>query len=35
MITLLSLKHRRRSGFIVGGLGVAMVVLIYLFVVPQ
>lgn len=35
MITLLSLKHRRRSGFIVGGLGVAMVVAIYFFLVPQ
>jgi hypothetical protein len=35
MITLLSLRHRRRSGFIVGGLGVAMIVVIYFFVVPQ
>ena len=35
MITLLSLKHRRRSGFIVGGLGVAMVVAIYFFLIPQ
>jgi uncharacterized protein len=35
MITLLSLKHRRRSGFIVGGLGVAMVVAIYAFLIPQ
>ncbi len=35
MITLLSLKHRRRSGFLVGGLGVAMVVAIYLFLIPQ
>jgi hypothetical protein len=35
MITLLSLKHRRRSGFIVGGLGVVMVVAIYFFLIPQ
>jgi hypothetical protein len=35
MITLLSLKHRRRSGFLVGGLGVAMVVAIYVFLIPQ
>ncbi len=35
MITLLSLKHRRRSGFIVGGLGIAMVVVIYFFLIPQ
>jgi len=35
MITLLSLKHRRRSGFIVGGLGVAMVVVIYFFLIPE
>ena len=35
MVTLLSLKHRRRSGFIVGGLGVAMVVAIYVFLIPQ
>jgi uncharacterized protein len=35
MITLLSLKHRRRSGFIVGGLGIAMVVAIYFFLIPK
>jgi len=34
MITLLSLRARRRSGFIVGGLGIAMVVVIYLVFVP-
>lgn len=34
MITLLSLRARRRSGFIIGGLGVAMVVVIYLVFVP-
>jgi len=35
MITLLSLRARRRSGFLVGTLGVATVVLIYMFFVPQ
>ena len=35
MVTLLSLRARRRSGFIVGGLGVAMVVAIYFFLIPQ
>ena len=35
MITLLSLKHRRRSGFVVGSLGVAMVIAIYFFLIPQ
>jgi len=35
MVTLLSLRARRRSGFIIGGLGVAMVVAIYFFVIPQ
>ena len=34
MITLLALRARRRSGFIVGSLGVAMVVVIYFFVIP-
>jgi hypothetical protein len=34
MITLLSLRARRRSGFLIGGAGVAMVVLIYLAFVP-
>jgi hypothetical protein len=35
MITLLALRARRRSGFIVGSLGVAMVVSIYLIWVPR
>jgi uncharacterized protein len=34
MVTLLALRARRRTGFIVGGLGVAMVLLIYLLWVP-
>jgi len=35
MITLLSLRARRRSGFLIGGLGVATILLIYLMFVPQ
>ena len=35
MATLLSLRHRRRSGFLVAGLGVASIVAIYLFLVPK
>ena len=35
MITLFSLRARRRSGFIVGGIGILTVVLIYFVVVPQ
>ncbi len=35
MVTLLALRARRRSGFIIGGLGVAMMVAIYFFVIPQ
>lgn len=35
MITLLSLRARRRSGFLIGGLGVATIVLIYFMFVPQ
>jgi|SRR6185295_135526 len=35
MITLLSLRARRRSGFIVGGLAVAMLFAIYLIWVPR
>jgi hypothetical protein len=35
MATLLSLRARRRSGFVVGALGVAMIVAIYLVWVPQ
>jgi hypothetical protein len=35
MITLLALRARRRSGFIVGSLGVALVFVIYLIWVPR
>jgi uncharacterized protein len=35
MVTLLALRARRRSGFVVGTLGVLMVVLIYLIWVPK
>jgi hypothetical protein len=35
MVTLLSLRARRRSGFIVASLGVAMVIAIYLAAVPR
>ena len=35
LLSLLSLRARRRSGFIIGGLGVAMVVSIYFFLIPQ
>jgi len=35
MITLLALRARRRSGFIVGSLGVALVFVIYLIWVPH
>jgi len=35
MITLLALRARRRSGFIVGSLGVALVFVIYLLGVPR
>jgi len=35
MVTLLALRHRRRSGFLVGTLGVLMVVLLYLIWVPK
>jgi hypothetical protein len=35
MVTLLALRARRRSGFVVGTLGVLMVVLLYLIWVPK
>jgi hypothetical protein len=35
MITLVSLRARRRSGFAVAGLGVAMVLIIYLWFIPR
>jgi uncharacterized protein len=35
MATLVSLRHRRRSGFLVAGLGVATIVVIYLIWVPR
>jgi len=35
MITLLALRARRRSGFIVGSLGVALIFAIYLVWVPR
>jgi len=35
MVTLLALRARRRTGFIVGGLGVAMVLAIYFLAIPQ
>src|SRR5215475_5786477 len=35
MVTLLALRARRRSGFVVGSLGVLMVVLLYLIWVPK
>jgi len=35
MVTLLALRARRRSGFVVGTLGVVMVVLLYLIWVPK
>jgi hypothetical protein len=35
MVTLLALRARRRSGFIVGSLAIAMLVAIYLIYVPQ
>jgi hypothetical protein len=35
MVTLLSLRARRRTGFLVGGLGIATIVLIYRMFVPQ
>ena len=35
MVTLVSLRARRRSGFVVAGLGVAMVLAVYLWFVPR
>jgi hypothetical protein len=35
MITLFSLRARRRSGFVVGGVGILTVVLIYALLVPK
>ena len=35
MITLLALRARRRSGFIVGFLGVALIFVVYLIWVPR
>jgi hypothetical protein len=35
MVTLLALRARRRSGFIVGSLAIAMLIAIYLIYVPQ
>jgi hypothetical protein len=35
MITLFSLRARRQSGFVVGGIGILTVVLIYFIIVPQ
>jgi uncharacterized protein len=35
MITLFSLRARRRSGFVVGGIGILTVVLIYALLVPK
>ena len=35
IITLVALRHRRRTGFTVGALGVVTVILIYLIWVPR
>jgi hypothetical protein len=35
IVTLVSLRARRRSGFIFGGLGLATLIIIYLLFVPQ
>jgi len=35
MVTLLALRHRRRTGFIVGGLSLASLVIVYLLFVPK
>jgi len=35
MVTLLALRTRRRSGFLVGALGILMVILVYVIWVPK
>jgi len=35
MVTLLALRARRRSGFVVGSLAIAMLIAIYWIWVPQ
>src|SRR4029079_11383488 len=35
MVPLLALRHRRRTGFIVGGLSLASLVIVYLLFVPK